>query len=132
MFAAEMDGILAWAVRGCLSWLHQGIQSPPEVRAATRAYRADMDDLQQFLDSCCVVGKAHHILATPLYAAYRAWNEEQGVPRVITQTMFAGRLKDRGFHSERTKHGNRWVGLDLRPDDFTDPAPPPTNRPNPG
>ncbi|MBV9452643.1 MAG: hypothetical protein JOZ19_00760 [Rubrobacter sp.] len=45
---AELPGILAWAVRGCLDWQKNGLGEPEEVRAATEAYRAEMDVLVAF------------------------------------------------------------------------------------
>jgi hypothetical protein len=41
---AEWPGIMAWAVRGCIEWHRNGMQTPAEVRAATDEYHAE---------SCC-------------------------------------------------------------------------------
>ncbi|MBF6614955.1 MAG: bifunctional DNA primase/polymerase, partial [Chloroflexi bacterium] len=40
--AAEADGILAWAVRGCIEWLRDGLAAPYEVVSATEQYRGEM------------------------------------------------------------------------------------------
>jgi putative DNA primase/helicase len=40
---AELEGMFAWAVRGCLAWQREGLGTPPEVTQATRAYQAEMD-----------------------------------------------------------------------------------------
>src|SRR5215510_15944573 len=39
----ELSGLLAWAVRGCLSWQKDGLQVPEEVEIATQEYRREMD-----------------------------------------------------------------------------------------
>jgi len=122
MFDAEMEGIFAWAVQGCREWLQGGLQEPSEVRAATKAYRSDMDDVQRFITEQCVVGPTHRVASSALYTAFKTWSEGQGERRIITQTRLAGRLKDRGYRSERTMSGVRWIGLDLRPDDFAGPS----------
>jgi len=118
MFDAELEGILAWAVQGCREWLQAGLQEPSEVRAATKAYRSDMDDVQRFIAEQCIVGPSYRVASSALYNAFKTWSEEQGERRIITQTRLAGRLKDRGYQSERTMSGMRWIGIDLRPTDF--------------
>ena len=50
---AEADGILAWAVQGCLVWQQQGLGVPEEVKAATDSYREEMDILGEFLKDRC-------------------------------------------------------------------------------
>jgi putative DNA primase/helicase len=40
---AELPGILAWAVRGCLEWQEKGLGFPKAVSHATNAYREEMD-----------------------------------------------------------------------------------------
>ncbi|ROR03388.1 phage/plasmid primase, P4 family, partial [Desulfosoma caldarium] len=52
---AELPGILAWAVRGCLEWQRQGLQPPEAVTEATEGYRSEMDTIGDFIDECCVV-----------------------------------------------------------------------------
>ncbi len=130
MFNAEMEGIFAWAVQGCREWLQAGLQEPSEVRTATKAYRSDMDDVQRFIAEQCVVGPTYRVASSALYNAFKTWSEEQGERRIITQTRLAGRLKDRGYQSERANSGMRWIGIDLRPNDFTgsptDDSPTPT------
>ncbi|MCX6022166.1 MAG: phage/plasmid primase, P4 family [Chloroflexi bacterium] len=52
---AEADGILRWAVEGCLEWQIHGLGEPDEVREATANYRAEMDVPGGFFSDCCVV-----------------------------------------------------------------------------
>ena len=33
-----LEGLLAWAVRGCLAWQREGFSTPAEVTQATQAY----------------------------------------------------------------------------------------------
>jgi len=117
----ELPGILAWAVRGCLEWQERGLGLPPQVKAATEAYREEMDILAAFLNERCVISPEAVTPAKDLYAAYTQWCFEYG-ERPETQRSFGMRLSERGF--ERTKHKGRchWRGITLvdRVDDVDD------------
>jgi putative DNA primase/helicase len=117
---AELSGILAWIVRGCLEYQREGLGEPEEVRAATEGYRAEMDILAAFIEDRCVVRSRASAGATPLYNAYKDWCEESGETR-LTQTKFGRRLKERGFRSEKSQRVT-WYGIGLR-DDRPDPDP---------
>ena len=109
---AELPGILAWAVRGCLDWQAHGLTCPPEVKAATEDYRASMDVLGEWLDACCVVGPNVSTGATALLESYKAYTGET----LTTATKFGLRLKERGFRQEHARRGKVWLGLGLRAD----------------
>lgn len=79
---AELPGILAWAVRGCLEWLDRGLRTPDRVIHATREYRDDMDLLAQFIQERCIEDPAAEIWARQLYAEYKHWCEECGLHAV--------------------------------------------------
>jgi putative DNA primase/helicase len=108
---AELPGILAWAVRGCLDWQRDGLAEPPQVTDATAEYREEMDTLGAFIEECCVAGPGASVKATPLYEAYKAWCEQNG-ETYQKQKWFGMRLTERGF--ERMKSGVYWwhgIGL---------------------
>ncbi len=111
---AELPGILAWAVRGCLRWQQEGLGLPPEVREANADYREVMDPLPAFLEGFCEVGPFHTVLARDLYEVYLRWCEESG-EAPLSQKGLANRLQDRGFRPTRGVRGVRaWRGLRLR------------------
>jgi len=113
---AELPGILAWAVAGCLDWQRGGLREPEKVRAATAAYREEQDVLAAFLADCVIEGLAYTVTATDLYGAYKAWCEETGV-KPESQRKLAPRLRERGYtDGEREATGTRrklWRGLAL-------------------
>jgi phage/plasmid-associated DNA primase len=109
--SAELPGILAWAVRGCLDWQREGLYEPPEVTNATEEYRADMDVLAQFIDECCVVMPHVSVQATRLYEAYKDWAESNG-EFVERQKKFGMRLSERGFVRQKTGV-YYWLGIGL-------------------
>jgi putative DNA primase/helicase len=98
--AAELDGILAWAVRGCLAWQRDGLGTPAAVAEATAAYRAESDVLAGFLAECCVTDNAKAtIQATPLFKAWESWAKSKNEdPK--NSTWFGRQMAERGFEKE--------------------------------
>ena len=111
---AELPGILAWAVRGCLAWQRDGLGMPDEVRDATAAYRDEMDVLGEFIAEYCVISPSLSVPAKALYAAYLDWCGPSG-ERPISKRAFGGNLAERGFDKRRgTGGGVVWFGIALR------------------
>jgi putative DNA primase/helicase len=108
----ERDGILAWAVRGCLEWQRDGLGLPGAVANATEAYRSESDRLAAFLDECCVVEMWARVGKSDLYAAYHAWSQNSG-EYPVSKRKLGQQLIERGFGEERTKRQRDWVGLGL-------------------
>lgn len=109
---AELPGILAWAVEGCLEWQRRGLQPPQRIRAASNAYRKDCDFFGDFLDEGYVLDASARISQRQLWGAYRLWCEDNGF-RSGSKKQFTRRLEDRGVTSsgwqgkERTYSGVR-------------------------
>jgi putative DNA primase/helicase len=114
---AELSGILAWCVCGCLEWQRKGLDPPEEVRQATREYRAEMDVLAAFVADCCERGSDEQAFAGELWKAWQRWCEETG-EQSGTQKRFGGRLSERGFLNHRDSRTGRkvWSGVSLRSD----------------
>jgi putative DNA primase/helicase len=117
---AEMPGVLAWMVEGCLEWQEHGLGEPESVREATDQYRAEMDTLAAFIEDRCVVREDAVAPATPLYKQYQLWCDDAG-EKPETQKMFGMRLRERGFVSDKIKRGPHkdrkgWFGIGLRAD----------------
>lgn len=111
---AELPGIFAWAVEGCLDWQRFGLGAPTEVIAATSAYRAQMDVIGQFLADCCVIDPRTTATKAALYAEYESWCERNG-ERPLSQRALSGKLQERGLTEERSgaKMTRSWVGVGL-------------------
>lgn len=89
LIAEELSVILAWAVQGCLAWLEKGLKPPEKVRAATEAYRKEMDVLAEFLEECCLVSKSAEARASALYKAYEGWCLNGAKPRANFEETFS-------------------------------------------
>lgn len=118
---AELPGVLAWIVEGCLEWQEHGLQEPEQVTEATKQYREEMDTLAAFIEERCVIREDAIAPATPLYKQYRMWCDDAG-EKPETQKMFGMRLRDRGFENGKIKSGPNkdrkgWFGMGIRADD---------------
>lgn len=112
--SAELEGILAWAVQGCLDWRRIGLGTPDEVHAAVASYRSEMDTLAAFLNDRCIVMTGARASAKELFESYKAWCEASG-ERPITQRMLGMRLKERGFENRRAGAQGAfvWFGIGI-------------------
>jgi putative DNA primase/helicase len=98
---AELPGILAWAVRGCLEWQAEGLGVPEEVRNATGDYQSEMDVLAAFIADCCVLTPNAQASATSLYQSYKRWCDDNG-EKWSNQRVFGSSLAERGFEKRRS------------------------------
>ncbi len=110
--AAELPGILSWAVRGCLQWQASGLCPPASVVSATEEYRAEMDTLGAFLEECCLINQQAVVKSSALYNTYIGWCKQNGETE-LTQTAFGRQLTERGFVKERNKASRLWKGLSV-------------------
>ncbi len=112
---AELPGILAWAVQGCLRWQKEGLPIPPSVADATDAYRAEMDLLKDFIEDQCIVGRQLIVTKKALWEAYEKWAGLAGEQVYETQRTFNKAIAKRsGVTSTRTTGGAHiWRGLGL-------------------
>lgn len=108
----ELPGILAWAVRGCLTWQQIGLAPPDEVRVATNTYRAEMDTIGDFIAERCTVGDGERVMSKDVYSAYTDWCEGNG-ERPLSQRALGMRLAERGFQGTKDHAGRWWEGLSI-------------------
>jgi putative DNA primase/helicase len=102
-FAAERSGILNWLIAGALIYLEEGLHEPPEVRDATKAYRADMDQVQGFIDTCIerlpppVPPDEPKVIASRLiYEHYQDWCAANSM-KPWSEKAFSLTLEKKGF-----------------------------------
>lgn len=109
---AELPGILAWAVRGCLAWQIEGLGRPKEIQAATSDYRKGEDQIAGFIEEVCWIAPQESIRASELLKAYQDWADD----REMTQKRFGQQMTEREF--DRATIGGRvvYLGIGLQPD----------------
>lgn len=118
---AELPGVLAWMVEGCMEWQRGGLGDPERVRQASEGYRDEMDVLARFIEDRCVEGADLWVKMADLYPAYQEWCDESG-EKAEKKLDFGNRLKERGFEPDRGT-GNAPIrrGIGLRDDRNPDP-----------
>jgi putative DNA primase/helicase len=115
---AELEGVLAWCVRGCRAWLQGGLRAPKKVLDATQAYRNSQDTFAQFVNDRCVLEEAAKITRAELRESYAAWCLEQG-DYVMQSKQFAVRMRKLGVKEAKVKrvgshlHERGWEGIRL-------------------
>ena len=70
---AELPGVLAWAVRGCLDWQAHKLNPPAAVQVAKDEYRAEQDQLSLFIKAHLVLGKTLTVPVADLHKRYADW-----------------------------------------------------------
>jgi putative DNA primase/helicase len=91
----ELPGVLAWAVRGCVEWNKHGLGGAKAVDAATAAYRAETDILEQFMEDRCYFYPEARVSKTALYEAWVEWCDENG-ETAGTLLVFSKKIKEKG------------------------------------
>lgn len=111
---AERDGILAWAVAGCLAWQRSGLQPPACVQAATAEYFEAEDALGRWLEERCVRTANAKSLTAELFTDWKQWAEAAG-EFIGTQRRFSDLLITRGLEKWRNSMGVRgFQGIGLK------------------
>ena len=111
---AERDGILAWAVDGCLAWQREGLKPPACVQAATDEYFEAEDALGRWLDERCLRVASAKSLTAELFSDWKQWAEAAG-EFVGTQRRFSDLLLTRGLEKWRNSVGVRgFQGIGLK------------------
>jgi putative DNA primase/helicase len=114
----ELEGVLAWAVRGARRWREDHLNRPAEAEMARSAYLAAEDEFAVFIDEELIVGAENAFTASKeVYRRYRQWCESQGM-KPMSAVAFGRKLSRRGVEASRTREARgfkcflqqpRWV-----------------------
>ncbi len=110
--ASEREGILAWAVRGCLDWQKEELRPPEAVLAAVSHYRTT-SGVAAFLDEICDRNTSESMPATALFREFCNWLERRGLPP-RTQQWFGRELTALGIRAEHRRDGDYRLGAIIR------------------
>lgn len=107
---AELPGVLAWAVRGCLDWQKDGIDAPAAVTTATDDYRASQDIVAGWLDECCIIDPTSAATPKSLFDSYTSWCDANR-ERPLSQKALAQHLYAKGLDREDRTSRAKWLGI---------------------
>jgi putative DNA primase/helicase len=108
----ELPGILNWSLEGCRQWRESGLKPPEIVLAASKEYRAEQDQIGNFIEECCNTGNPEYeYKAAEVYKIYRKWCDESG-ERPKSQTYFGRDMKQR-FDSKKKNTGAIYQGIEI-------------------
>ena len=113
--AAELPGILRWAIEGCLTWQREGLGLPAAVKNATANYRAELDILAAFIGDACRLSPTLRVGCTDLFAAYSSWAADRS-DTSLTVKEFSSQLEthDPGLIRKLKTNGIKvWQGVGL-------------------
>lgn len=104
---AELPGILAWAVRGCMAWQRQGLGMPAAIKTATAEYRQEEDLIAQWIADCLDVNPSYEASITDLHNSFTRWGGGWTIKALSRE------LKRRGYISVRKAAGMVYKGLGI-------------------
>ena len=111
---AERDGILVWAVAGCLAWQREGLKPPASVVSATEEYFEAEDALGRWLEERCVREPSARSLTAELFSDWKQWADTSG-EFIGSQRRFSDLLITRGLEKWRNGAGVRgFQGIGLK------------------
>lgn len=112
---SEGDGILAWALKGCLDYQRNGLRTPACVKRLTENHLYAADPINRFIQERCEVGKSFCTGSSDIYSSWRSWSIEEDEYK-LTQSAFIRDLVSRGFQRRREPKKRSILGLRLKPD----------------
>lgn len=115
---AEREGVLAWAVEGCLQWQRLGLKPPKSVLDATDEYFESEDALGRWIEERCQEHSQSKALIADLFVDWKDWSMANG-EFAGSIKRFSEMLESRRYGRHRGGKGARYViGLSLRPKSF--------------
>ena len=112
---AELAGILAWLVRGCLKYQAEGLQPPACITQATGQYRVEEDTMQLFIEQCLeeTPEPEDRINATELYEVYQGWYRKYVSPKSIPSMHLFGRQLSSKIERRKVGGHTYYYGVQL-------------------
>jgi putative DNA primase/helicase len=118
----NLEGVLKWLVAGAVRWYaNPGLKkkAPEKVRAFSRQYFEEQDQLMAFIKECCVVEAGAEVSTTEFHAAYCAWlgGPNGNGARPPGPKTLVGLMRNKGFAKDKIRVGkplNGYLGLRLQ------------------
>lgn len=109
--SAVLEGVLAWAVQGAQRWYELGSKGLPEPESSAKMkaqHRGEIDNVQAWIEECCVKADDHFEPNANLFKSYKDWCDRNGVtPK--QQRSFSQALMHKGFLDKKAKRKGKVV-----------------------
>lgn len=112
----ELPGIFNWALEGLReigTMKGDFLAPPPSVLQSTENYRAENDNVSNFISDRCVCEAGSSVSMGDLYNSYKGWCFENAVDP-LTNNIFGKDLTSLGFSVIKRNSGNARRGLKLK------------------
>jgi len=106
----ERDGILRWAIDGCLEWQRIGLNPPACVLSATEEYLESEDSLGRWIQDECQLNPNTRAATDELYQSWKAWGEKCG-EHIGSMRKFSDDLCKRGLKRARSNRERIFIGI---------------------
>lgn len=98
----EADGVIAWLIESYKMYKRDGLKLSPNVIEWSKAYRDREDNIQDFIDACCIADKddpstGNRTKSPDLYQRYKTWHERNDTVRCLSNKDFSGIMQLKGF-----------------------------------
>jgi len=117
---AEKDGILRWAIDGCLEWQRVGLKPPARVVSATEEYLEAEDALGRWLEECCDRNPSATTTTNELFGSWKTWSERGG-EYTGTLRKFSEDVAKRGFARWKSNSQKGFRGIALKGQEVQEP-----------
>lgn len=106
----EAPAILNWMAEGAYMWMQEGLDMPEKLKEASKAYRNEMDVIEQFIEDECKRVDDGRVKANELYSVYKNWANENNAYKMSNKD-FGQKMKEK-FKSKRMNTGMYYLGLE--------------------
>lgn len=108
----ERDGILRWALDGCLEWQRIGLNPPACVLSATEEYLESEDALGRWIAEECFRNPNAQSSVDELFQSWKTWAEKGG-EYAGSMKKFSENMQKRGFKRSRSSKQRLLQGIAL-------------------
>ncbi len=125
IIAAELSGVLNWAVAGVVTWARGGLRVPRSIRGEVETYREETDLLGQWITARTQRDQHMRVPVAEAFRDYEEFCRSLGA-NAGTAMTFSRAMSSRGVNRDPSrKQGRRFMGFRLREclrEDFDDDA----------
>lgn len=107
----EAPAILNWMAEGAYMWMQEGLAMPEKLKEASKAYRNEMDVIEQFIEDECKRVDDGKVKAHELYELYKKWADDNGNYKMSNKD-FGKKMKEK-FEYKRITSGMFYFGLEI-------------------